>query len=102
MEKEKKLTVKDLKTLHLLCGSWTRRNESIDNRKKSVDEVRTLQHKLFWLYNEYPFKDGDDYWTIENGDVVYSCWDETSEELHTHGSIYYNTKQEAINILNQD
>ena len=102
MGKERKLTVEELKSLHLLCGSWIRRNDSIDNRKKNWDEVRTLQHKLFWLYNEYPFKDGDDYWTIENGDVVYSCWDETSEELHTHGSIYYNTKQEAINILNQD
>jgi len=56
MEKERKLTVKELKVLHLLCGSWIRRNESIDNRKKSVAEVRTLQHKLFWLYNEYPFE----------------------------------------------
>lgn len=54
MEKERKLTVKDLQTLHLLCGSWIRRNESIDNRKERVPEIRTLQHKLFWLYNERP------------------------------------------------
>ena len=52
MDKERKLTVQELKSLHLLCGSWIRRNESIDNRKKSVAEIRKIQHKLFWLFNE--------------------------------------------------
>ncbi len=30
----------------------------------------------------YPFEEGDTYFTIENGEVVESCWDEVSEEMH--------------------
>lgn len=46
----------------------------------------------------YPFKEGSDYWTIENGCVVESCWDEESEVIHRINPTkkYYKTKQEAI------
>jgi|3_EtaG_2_1085321.scaffolds.fasta_scaffold41005_4 hypothetical protein len=54
MAKERKLTIKELHKLHIICSSWLRKNEGLENRKKSVDEIRTIQHKLFWLYNERP------------------------------------------------
>ena len=50
----------------------------------------------------YPFNEGDDYWTIENGKIVWSCWDDQSEELYIEGytSEYFKTKAEAEQSLN--
>jgi len=54
MAKERKLTIKELHKLHTICGAWLRENEGLANRKESVAEIRAIQHKLFWLYNERP------------------------------------------------
>jgi hypothetical protein len=50
---------------------------------------------------QYPFNEGDDYWTIEGGKVTWSCWDDVSEVIHDNESrrIYFSTEQEAINHL---
>ena len=52
---------------------------------------------------KYPFNEGDDYYTIEDGQVVWSCWDQISEELFDENpnQKYYSTKSEAqlINSL---
>jgi len=52
---------------------------------------------------DYPFNEGDDYWTIEDGEVIWSCWDTVSEEIHdeTPDQLYYSSEQEAINQLNK-
>jgi hypothetical protein len=49
----------------------------------------------------YPFREGADYYTIENGEVVESCWDDESEHLHDlePNKIYFKTKEEAENVL---
>jgi hypothetical protein len=49
----------------------------------------------------YPFNEGDDYWTIEDGDVVWSCWDSVSEELYDENpnKKLFKTEQEAIDSL---
>jgi len=52
MEKERRLTVEELNTLHALCGAYVRKNEGVDYRKKNVAKTRKIQHKLFWLSNE--------------------------------------------------
>jgi len=51
------------------------------------------------LNNKYPFNEGDDYWVIEVGQIIWSCWDEESEEMHDENPdrTYYTTKQQAIN-----
>lgn len=53
--------------------------------------------------SKYPFNEGDDYYTIEDGQVVWSCWDNISEELFDENpnKKYYSTKSEAqlINSL---
>lgn len=55
---------------------------------------------IYW-YNEnkYPFKEGDDYYTIEKDVVVWSCWDDVSEEVHDENpdKVYFLTKEDASN-----
>ncbi len=50
---------------------------------------------------DYPFSEGDDYWTIEDGKVVWSCWDDISEELVRENPTqeYFETEEEAKNSL---
>jgi hypothetical protein len=45
---------------------------------------------------KYPFSEGDDYYTIEDGEVISSCWDDISEQWHTSDRKYFATEQEAI------
>ena len=51
---------------------------------------------------EYPFKEGDEYWTIEEslGSVsgISSCWDDVSEEIHNNNpsKLYFKTQEEVI------
>lgn len=44
---------------------------------------------------KFPFSEGDDYYTIDGADVVWSCWDDISEELHYEGKLYFATKEQA-------
>lgn len=57
--------------------------------------------ELFGREFNYPFEEGDDYWTIEDGEVVWSCWDEQSEQLFRENPYqeYFETEEEAINNL---
>jgi len=49
---------------------------------------------------KYPFKEGEDYYTIEKNEVIHSFWDFVSEEMHTENSKYYKTVIEAnVNIM---
>ena len=50
-------------------------------------------------YKKYPFNEGDDYYTIEDDIVIWSCWDDESEELHDENPSkqYFKTKKEAEN-----
>ena len=31
---------------------------------------------------QYPFNEGDTYYTLEDGEWIESCWDDISEEMH--------------------
>ena len=63
-----------------------------------IDETYDAVLVFITLYNHnrYPFTEGDDYWTIEHNLVIWSCWDDISEELHTPYSTYYKTKEDAV------
>lgn len=52
------------------------------------------------IIDKYPFKEGDDYWTIEDGEVVWSCWDDISEEIYDRDKTYYKNSVEATKNLN--
>ena len=47
--------------------------------------------------SKYPFNEGDDYYTIEGNDIVWSCWDEVSEEIHDEnpGRDTFATREQA-------
>jgi hypothetical protein len=47
----------------------------------------------------YPFKEGDDYYTIVGGDIVHSCWDDISEELYTPDRKYFSSEEEARKFM---
>jgi len=52
--------------------------------------------------DKYPFKEGDDYYTIDrDNDVIWSCWDDVSEEFHDEdpNRIYYKSVDEAFKFL---
>jgi hypothetical protein len=51
----------------------------------------------------YPFNEGDDYWTVEDGEVVWSCWDQGSEELFDENpnKKYFTTEEKAEEYLEQ-
>jgi hypothetical protein len=51
--------------------------------------------------NVYPFMEGDDYWTIEDGKVIWSCWDDVSEDIFRGNPYknYFESEAEANNFL---
>lgn len=53
---------------------------------------------------QYPFNEGDDYWTIENNKVIWSSWDDVSEELHdaNPNRVYFKTEEDATLALRLD
>tara|TARA_R110002020_G_scaffold393965_1_gene604038 strand:- start:1492 stop:2040 length:549 start_codon:yes stop_codon:yes gene_type:complete len=52
----------------------------------------------------YPFNEGDDYWTIENNEIVWSCWDEMSEEMYDENpnTKLFTSKEKAIEYLTKN
>ena len=71
----------DLDTGHLTCTECS----------SQVDLCVCTDHNR----PEFPFNEGDDYWTIENGEVIWSCWDDVSEELHKWDNRYFRTEADA-------
>ena len=53
---------------------------------------------------KYPYNDGDDYWTVENGVLECSCWDEVSEEIFDENPnrIYYYIEGNLIAMIKLD
>jgi len=51
--------------------------------------------------NRFPFEDGDDYYVVENNDIIWSCWDDMSEEIHDAypNKVYYKSVGEAVVYL---
>jgi len=43
--------------------------------------------------------EGDDYYTIDNDEVICSCWDDESIKLHTPNRKYFATEKEAQKFL---
>lgn len=71
------------------------------SKQEVADDVR---HIIDMLNKEeesrrsrYPFNEGDDYWTIEDGRVVWSCWDWVSEQMHDENpnQVYYKSLIDA-------
>ena len=53
------------------------------------------------MKKSYPFLEGDEYFTIEYGRIVFYVWDDISEEMHDCGieNLYFRTYDEAVKHL---
>ena len=48
-------------------------------------------------HKKYPFNEGDDYWSVEDGELVWGVWDDVSEEMHDENpNREYFTEEEAV------
>ena len=68
-------------------GLWTMTKDFNDLRHLDnfVNYIcRTKGYLLDEVYHNsgYPFAEGDTYFTIENGEVIESVWDDVSEEMY--------------------
>ena len=63
------------------------------------NERKDEKHRVLM---KYPFSEGDDYWTIDKHKVIWSCWDNVSEQLHDLNpqKVYFATEQLALDFLN--
>ena len=78
------------------------------NVQRTVDETIEYMINIKRIKDErngvvYPFDEGNDYWTIEDGKVVWSCWDYVSEQLYDENpdKEYFMSEESAINHLNK-
>ena len=80
-----------------MLEQWTAVRESLSSC--NIDEVYEAVIK-FISYNKYPFNEGDDYWVEEDGDLVWGCWDDVSEELHDENpNRQYFTEEEVMDHI---
>jgi len=65
-----------------------------DEVGNAVESIKDVVKKL----SPYPYDEGDDYWTIEDSQVIWSCWDEQSEDMHDENPTkkYFNTDIDAV------
>jgi hypothetical protein len=75
-----------------------------DNGNYSTAEIYTDDGKIIFdnAKLSYPFKQGDDYYIIEDGEVMWSCWDDVSEELYKSDKKYFATEEEAQKFLDDN
>ena len=82
-------------------GQWvlTKEFNDLKHCNNFIDYIcRTKGYSLdeLWYESGYPFKKGDDYWTIEDDNkIVWSCWDDQSEELFDPNKIYFTSEKRA-------
>lgn len=59
------------------------------------------EDELKEINSDYPFNEGEDYYTIEDNQVIWSCWDDQSEELYDENPTreYFQTVREAVKFL---
>ena len=47
----------------------------------------------------YPFKEGDTYYTIKDGEIIESCWDDISEEMYRANPDIKLLKKESVALM---
>lgn len=74
-------------------------NQQVQNIEN--DKLIERMHKESGWDNRFPFEEGDDYYTVENNNIIWSCWDDQSEIFHDEdpNKAYYNSVGEAVEYL---
>ena len=62
-----------------------------------IDRLYQAVVEFIKRYKKYPFEEGDDYWVVEDGELIWSCWDDVSIEIHNENpNTRYFTEEEVI------
>lgn len=78
----------DVYPLHLCYGF-----ETIDPDVYAGD---VYQNNFAICIADYPFNEGDDYYTIDGMDIIRSTWDEESEAIHFENKLYFSDQKSAV------
>ena len=100
----------DTYVAHIIDDVWVSMVEFLPrlarmSKQEIADDVRgvidMLEREEEARRSRYPFEEGDDYWTIEDGRVVWSCWDDISEQMHDENpnQVYYKSLIDAKDAL---
>ncbi len=100
----------DTYVAHIIDDVWVSMLQFIPKlARMSKQEIADDIHEVLHIIEEeqrsrrlrYPFEEGDDYWTIEHGRVVWSCWDDISEQMHDENpnQVYYKSLVDAKDAL---
>ena len=59
------------------------------------------------MNRKHPFEEGDDYWVIQNGKIIKSCWDDVSEKMFDNEEgivrvVYINPIQNRLDYVTLD
>jgi hypothetical protein len=93
------------------CEDIVKQGKKFVNYVPEIVSKEDIQSWLADLHKSYPFEEGDTYYTIEDGEVVESCWDEVSEEIYDYQveneevQLYFPYKEDAekhLNSINQN
>lgn len=95
-------------TLQFETGKKSHKGKSLWTLTKEFNDLRHCNNFIaqicrtkgyfldeLWYESGFPFNEGDTYYTIEDNEVVMSCWDSISEELFHKNKLYFVTKAEA-------
>ncbi len=59
------------------------------------------------MNRKYPFEEGDDYWVIQKGKIIKSCWDDVSEKMFDNEEgivrvVYINPMRNRLDYVTLD
>ncbi len=95
---------KELMEMDSRTDEYLHKKADLEKLSVEMDALEAEITKGERAENEYKrlgFVEGDDYWTIENGEVIHSVYDDVTEELIEEGtaSFPYITEENAIESL---
>lgn len=86
----------------LICDPRLNYNYEYDQDESDVYNALTA-HVIMWVVNDckdaFPYAEGDTYYTIEDGKVVESCWDDISEQEYDPHTPMFASEYSAEKFL---
>jgi hypothetical protein len=75
---------------------------AMDNTNQGINTIGDFKRKMTNI-NNYPFQEGETYYTIYGSEIIESIWDCQSEEFHDEDpdKDYYKSLADAIGFLQQ-
>jgi hypothetical protein len=88
----------------LICDPRLNYNYEYDQAESDVYNALTA-HVIMWVVNDckdaFPYAEGDTYYTIEDGEVVESCWDDISEQDYDPHQPMFASEYSAHKFVNR-